>query len=329
MRTIALEEHYATPAFIDGPGRWFKDQTLATGNTKLIEYLPHLINQLCDLGHQRITDMDTAGIDLQVLSLTAPGVEQLDPPDAIALARETNDHLAEAVRHHPARLAGFAALPTPAPDTAADELQRAIQTDGFKGAVINGHTRGRYLDDPDFWPILEAAEALDVPLYLHPTPPPQNLVDTAYTGNYPAEVAAALATTAWGWHIDTATHILRLVLSGALDRYPNLQLIIGHMGEALPFMLPRIEFALSHVANLDRPIGAYFRDNVHYTFAGFNWTPTFLTLLLQVGADRIMFSTDYPYGSMTQARAFLDQLPVSPADKDRIAHHNAEALLDL
>jgi predicted TIM-barrel fold metal-dependent hydrolase len=135
MRTIALEEHYATPAFIDGPGRWFKDQTLATGNTKLIEYLPHLINQLCDLGHQRITDMDTAGIDLQVLSLTAPGVEQLDPPDAIALARETNDHLAEAVRHHPARLAGFAALPTPAPDTAADELQRAIGTDGFKGVV--------------------------------------------------------------------------------------------------------------------------------------------------------------------------------------------------
>jgi hypothetical protein len=136
-------------------------------------------------------------------------------------------------------------------------------------------------------------------------------------------------TVAWGWHIDTATHVLRLVASGAFDRYPRLQLVIGHMGEGLPFMLPRIEFTLSQVAKLERPVGDYFRENVHYTFAAFNWVPTFLGLLLQVGVDRVMFSTDHPYGSMAQARAFLDQLPVSATDRHRIAHTNAERLLRL
>jgi predicted TIM-barrel fold metal-dependent hydrolase len=139
-----------------------------------------------------------------------------------------------------------------------------------------------------------------------------------------------LATAAWGWHIDTAIHILRLILSGAFDQYPNLQLVIGHLGETIPFMLPRLERALpTELTNLDRPVSAYLRENVHHTFSGFNWIPAFLDLLLQVGADRIMFSTDYPYGSMTQARTFLDQLPASPADKERIAHGNAERLLRL
>jgi predicted TIM-barrel fold metal-dependent hydrolase len=275
--------------------------------------------------------MRAAGIDAfgdQVRML------ELDPAEAAALAREANDHLAGAVRRHPSRFAGFAALPTAAPDTAADELERTVADHGFKGALVNGHSRGRYLDDEFFWPILERAGALGVPLYLHPTPPPQPVIEAAYTGNFASGVAFGLATAAWGWHIDTATHVLRLVLSRAFDRYPGLQLVIGHMGETLPFMLPRIELAMSHpimsqVTKLDRPVGAYFRDNLHYTFSGFNWTPTFLNLLLQVGADRIMFSADYPYASMAQARAFLEQLPVSPGDKDRIAHGNAERLLRL
>jgi uncharacterized protein len=172
---------------------------------------------------------------------------------------------------------------------------------GFKGALINGHSRGRYLDDTFFWPILEGVEALQVPLYLHPTPPPQAVVKNMYAGNYPAEVAGALATAAWGWHIDTAIHLIRLILSGAFDHYPDLQLVIGHLGETLPFMLPRLERALpTALTHLDRPVSAYLRENVHYTFSGFNWTPAFLDLLLQVGADRIMFSTDYPYASMTR-----------------------------
>jgi uncharacterized protein len=267
---------------------------------------------------------------MQVLSLTSPGVEQLAATEAVAFAREANDHLAEAVQRHPDRFAGFAAVPTAAPDAAADELERTIRQYGFKGAVINGHIQGRYLDDEFFWPILERAQALQVPLYLHPTPPPQAVIAASYTGNFAPEAARGLASFAWGWHIETAIHVLRLILSGAFDRYPNLQLIIGHMGEALPFMLPRLDRSLpTQVTKLARPVGMYLRENLHYTFSGFNYTATFLDLLLQVGVDRIMFSADYPWGSMAQARNFLDQLPVSTADKERIAHGNAERLLRL
>ena len=331
MRTITLEEHYATPAFMQGPGRQLKEQAQAAhAHPQVVAGMAQLLDRLCDLDDHRIADMDAAGIDMQVLSLTSPGTEQLDATEAVALAREANDHLAEAVRRHPSRFAGFATLPTAAPDTAADELERMVREHGFKGALINGHIRGRYLDDPFFWPILERAEALQVPLYLHPTPPPQPVIVAYYMGNYAPEVAVGLATAAWGWHIETAIHVLRLILSGAFDRYPSLQLVIGHLGETLPFMLPRLDLALpTQVTKRDRPIGAYLRENLHYTFSGFNYTPTFLDLLLQVGVDRIMFSADYPYASMAQARTFLDQLPVSPADKERIAHGNAERLLRL
>jgi hypothetical protein len=142
-------------------------------------------------------------------------------------------------------------------------------------------------------------------------------------------VSFLFAVAGWGWHIETAVHVLRMILGGAFDRYPELQLIIGHMGEGLPFMQSRVDIMTTRVTGLKRPISAYLRENVHYTFSGFNFTPTFLDLLLQVGIDRIMFSADYPYGSMAQARAFLDQLPVCAADKERIAHGNAERLLGL
>lgn len=316
MRTIALEEHYATPAFMAGPGRHLRADA-------------ELAGRLCDLGDERIAEMDAARIDVQVLSLSPPGVEQLDANQAVALAREANDVLAGAVGRHPGRFAGFAALPIPAPESAAGELERAVRHHGFKGAVIHGHSRGRYLDDAIFRPVLERAEALQVPLYLHPTPPPQEVIDASYAGFGP-EVTARLASSAWGWHIETGTHLLRLVLGGVFDRYPGLQLVIGHMGEVLPFMMPRLEVALpAAVTKLSRPVGDYLRENVHYTFGGFNWTPTFLTLLLQVGVDRIMFSADHPYRSMADARAFLDRLPVSPADREQIAHANAERLLGL
>jgi predicted TIM-barrel fold metal-dependent hydrolase len=331
MRTITLEEHYATSAFIGGPGRQLQDQAQAArAHPQVAAGIAQLIDQLCDLDERRIADMDAAGIDVQVLSLTSPGVEQLDATEAVELARDANDRLADAVRRHPSRFAGFAALPTMAPDSAAAELERMVRDHGFKGALINGHIRGRYLDDTFFWPVLECAEALQVPLYLHPTPPPQPVIEASYVGNYAQGVTVGLATAAWGWHIDTANHVLRLILSGAFDRYPRLQLIIGHLGEGLPFMLPRLELALpTELTKLHRPIGAYLRENLHYTFAGFNYLPTFLDLLLQVGVDRIMFSADYPYASMARARAFLDQLPVSPADRARIAHGNAERLLQL
>jgi len=193
-----------------------------------------------------------------------------------------------------------------------------------------GHTRGRYLDDEFFRPILESAAALKVPIYIHPTSPPQKVIKAYYTGNYAPNVAVLLSTMAWGWHIETAIHSLRLVASGAFDRYPDLQILIGHLGEAIPFMLSRIDQRLSREqTHLERSAGAYFRENFSYTFGGFNYLPAFFDLLLQVGVDRILFSMDYPYASMESARNFLDQLPVSPADKEQIAHGNAECLLQI
>jgi predicted TIM-barrel fold metal-dependent hydrolase len=331
MRTITLEEHYATPAFMEGPGRQLKQQAQAVqAHPQVAAGVARLIEQLTDLDQGRIADMDAAGIDVQVLSLTSPGVEQLEPSAAIALARASNDRLAQAVLGHPERLAGFAALPTPAPEAAASELERTVRDYGFKGALINGHSRGRYLDDAFFWPFLERAEALQVPLYIHPTPPPQPVIQAYYVGNFAPEVTTALAMAGWGWHIETAVHLLRLILSGAFDRFPDLQVIIGHLGEGLVGMLARIDHAMPvEVTKLKHPVGTYLRQNVHYTFSGFNYTAPFLDLLLQVGVERIMFSADYPYQSMAQAQAFLDQLPVSPADKERIAHGNAERLLRL
>jgi uncharacterized protein len=173
MRTITLEEHFATPGFLDGPGRELKERALQFSRpaTKLLE-------QLCDVGEKRMAEMDAAGIDLQVLSLTSPGTEQLDASDATLFARDANDFLADAVKQHPTRFAGLATLPTALPDQAAEELERMVRTHGFKGAVINGHHRGRYLDDKFFWPILERAESLNVPIYLHPTPSPKPVIES-------------------------------------------------------------------------------------------------------------------------------------------------------
>jgi predicted TIM-barrel fold metal-dependent hydrolase len=323
MRTITLEEHFASPAFLDGPGRKLKERAAKIGGPAA-----RFLEQLSDLGDNRIAEMDAAGIDMQILSLTSPGVEQLEAAEAAAFARETNDFLAEAIRSHPTRFGGFAALPTADPNAAVAELERTIHEYGFKGAVINGHIQGRYLDDKFFWPIFEHAEALRVPIYLHPTPPPQPVIEASYGGFSPI-VTELFAGPGWGWHIETAIHVIRIILGGTFDRYPGLQIVVGHMGETLPFMLQRLDMMPAAMTKISRPISSYLRENIHYTFSGFNYTPTFLDLLLEVGIDRIMFSADHPYSSMAQARAFLDRLPVSPADRERIAHRNAERLLGL
>jgi predicted TIM-barrel fold metal-dependent hydrolase len=323
MRTITIEEHFASPGFLDGPGKELKERALKFGDRAA-----RLFEQLTDVGDKRIAEMDAAGIDVQVLSLTSPGLEQLEAGEAIVLAREANDFLADAIAKNPSRFAGFAALPTGVPDKAAEELERMVRDHGFQGAVINGHHRGRYLDARFFWPILERAELLNVPIYLHPTPPPQAVIDASY-GGFAQIVTEMFAGPGWGWHIETAIHVIRLILGGVFDRYPKLQIVIGHMGETLPFMLQRLDVMPMAMTKINHPISTYLRENVHYTFSGFNFTPTFLDLLLQVGIDRILFSADHPYASMLQARDFLERLPVSVADKERIAHGNAERLLRL
>jgi predicted TIM-barrel fold metal-dependent hydrolase len=324
LRTITLEEHFATPEWFAGPGRNFAERLHNTGPRGA-----KMFAQLLDVGDGRIAEMDAAGIDLQVLSLNSPGVEQADVADQIAIARETNDFLVDVVKKNPTRFAAFAALPVAAPEQAADELDRRVRQQGFKGTLINGHSRGRYLDDKFFWPILERAEALSVPIYLHPTVPAKAVTDVLYGGFSPA-VSGMFESAGWGWHIETGVHLIRMALGGVFDRYPKLQVVIGHLGEAVPFMLERLNRNMPvAMTKLDRPLGAYLRENVHYTFAGFNFTPTFLDLLLEVGVERIMFSCDHPFASMAEARAFLDHIPVSTADRERIAHRNAARLFKL
>jgi uncharacterized protein len=317
MRLVAIEEHYSSPSFLEAVG--------AAGRSRS----PELMARLEDLGNARIADLDAAGIDVQVLSLNAPGVQQLEPAVAVPLVREENDRLAEAVRRHPDRLAGLVSLPTTDPAAAVAELERGIRELGFKGVAINGHTQGRFLDDRFFWPILERAEALGAPVYLHPTPPPRPVVDAYYAGFSPP-VSGMLSTAAWGWHIETGLHVLRMILGGVFDRFPGLRLIIGHMGEALPFMLARTTRQLPPgMTGLPRTVAEYVREHVWITTSGFFTTPPLLNALLELGSDRILFAIDYPYSTNRQGRAFLDELPISPSDLERIAHGNADRLLRL
>ncbi|HJX82840.1 MAG TPA: amidohydrolase family protein, partial [Candidatus Angelobacter sp.] len=189
--------------------------------------------------------------------------------------------------------------------------------------------RGRYLDNKFFWPILESAEQLGAPIYLHPTRPPQPVIDASFSGFSPL-VSETFSGPGWGWHIETAVHVIRLILGGVFDRFPRLQIVIGHLGEGLPGMFQRLDIMPPAVTKLKRPVTAYLRENIHYTFSGFFFPPTFLALLLELGGvDRMMFSVDHPYQSMAEGRAFLEQLPVSAADKERIAYGNAEKLFKL
>jgi uncharacterized protein len=323
MRVIALEEHFATPAFLDGPDRRLKERAQQFGGR-----FAALIDNLVDIGDGRVAAMDSAGVDVQALSLTAPGVEQLEVEEAKAFARSTNVALAEAVRRHPTRFFGLAALPIGDPPAAVAELERVVGEHGFKGIVINGHHRGRYLDDRFFWPILARAERLKLPIYLHPTQSPPAVVDGWYGGLKPM-VGEMMASAGWGWHIETALHVLRMILGGVFDAHPELQIVVGHMGETLPAMLQRVDVMAPAMTGLKKPISGYLRGNVHYTFSGFNFLPAFLELMLQVGVDRIMFSTDHPYQPMAEGRAFLDRTPVSDGDRDRIAHGNAERLFGI
>ncbi len=323
MRTITLEEHFTTPAFIDGPGKKRQEQAAKVGGR-----LAKVFAQLGDVGDKRLADMDAAGIDMQVLSLTSPGCEQSEAAEAAALATEANDFLAAAVKKHPTRFAGLAVMPTAAPEKAAQELELRVAQNGFVGAVIHGHHRGRYFDDKFFWPILESAETLNAPIYLHPTMPPKAVIDASFGGFAPA-VTDQFAGPGWGWHIETAVHILRLILGGVFDRFPKLQFVIGHLGEALPFMMQRVDIMPQAMTKLREPVSVYLRNNIHYTISGFNFPAAFLDMLLEVGVGRVMFSADYPYASMAEARAFLEQIPVSAADREAIAHGNAEKLFKL
>jgi predicted TIM-barrel fold metal-dependent hydrolase len=325
LRTIAIEEHFLSAAAAEAMKRDGAPSRSGGANEAI---MAERQAKLMDLGEVRLADMDAAGIDLQVISHTAFSLQSpLPEAESVRLAIQANDQLATAIAAHPTRFAGFAILPMTSPAAAADELERAVRSLGFKGAMINGTTVGRFLGDGVFLPILERAVALDVPVYLHPAPPPAPVWEAYYAG-FDLGVSSALATSGWGWHAEVAVGSLRLILSGVFDRLPGLRIIIGHMGEMLPFMLARIENVLTPVArHLQRPVSDYLLRNFHYTTSGFFTDPPLLLAIATLGADRIIFSIDYPYSTNQQGRAFLDSASLSPADKEKISHVNAEELL--
>ena len=328
MRAIALEEHFSAPHLV---GR-IDAEVVRRRGFRPRRVPPGAVNPMdlaAEIGPRRLGLMDEAGITTQVLSSTGPGPDLVPGPDGVAMAAAMNDYLAEAVARAPDRFAGFAVLPMRSPEDCAAELTRAVRSLGLRGALINGSTEGRFLDHPAYDGLLAQAVALDVPIYIHPHLAPEAVRD-AYFGGLEPGAGRVLEAAGWGWHSETAVHVLRLVLAGTLDRHPGLKLIVGHMGEMLPVMLARAdEVFASDVGHLQRPIGRAILDQVWITTSGIFTEPPFLAALLTFGIDRIMFSVDYPYAANAKGRAFLDRLALSRADMDKLAWRNAAVLLGL
>ncbi|HEX3864365.1 MAG TPA: amidohydrolase family protein [Stellaceae bacterium] len=315
-QVIALEEHYLDAEVkthltgIDGPGS------------------PRMAARLEDVGQGRIADMDAAGIDMQILSHAAPSVQKMqDAALAVRLARGANDRLRETVRSRPDRFAAFAMLPTIDPKAAADELERAVTQLDFKGAMVHGLTNGLFLDDKRFWPIFERAQALDVPLYLHPSIPHPAVIE-AYYKDY-AQKFPTILRAAWGFTVETATQSIRLVLSGVFDAYPKLKFIVGHLGEGLPFYLWRINMGLVR----DGGGPTWFRDAYceHFwiTTSGFFSDPALLLCMMEMGVDRILFSVDYPFVENAPGTAWIERVPLSAEDRAKILNGNVKRLLKM
>jgi predicted TIM-barrel fold metal-dependent hydrolase len=321
MKIIALEEHFIMPK---------EEQNLPPGahrgndREKLLGF--DVVAELLNLGDTRLAAMDAAGIDLQVLSHNQPGCQALDAGAAISAAREINDMIFDAVNAHPDRFLGLAALPTADPAAAVKELDRAVTKLGLKGAMINGHTQGSFLDDKKFWSIFECAQALGVPIYLHPSRPHPSVMKAYFEGY------EELALGAWGFGIDTGAHFLRLVFAGVFDAFPKLTFILGHLGEGLPFMLHRINDQTQLAAarrGLKRTPAQYLTDNLVVTCSGNFSTPAFLCTVMALGVDNVMFSVDWPYESNSRAVDFLKRQVLGAHDMEKVAHLNAERVLRL
>jgi 5-carboxyvanillate decarboxylase len=284
-----------------------------------------IVKRLSDMGEGRISDMDASGIDVALTFLTAPGVQVFDAATANSLAASTNDQLAEAIRKYPSRLAGLAAIAPQDPKTAAKELERATKTLGLKGAVVNSHTEGEYLDDPKFWEIFEAAESLNVPIYIHPREPgPQMLQPYLQRG---------MERALWGFNVEVSLHTLALITEGVFDRFPNLKIVIGHAGEGIPYMLYRIDYweqrKKPFMPKLKMLPSDYMRRNVWITTSGMPWGPAIQMAQSVLGVDRVMYAMDYPYEFVIDEVTMTDDIPMSDADKKKFFQTNAETVFSL
>jgi predicted TIM-barrel fold metal-dependent hydrolase len=311
---VALEEHYWDPDLLAlFPGREGKR-------------VSDVERRLLDMGELRLREMDEAGIDIQVLSHGAPGTQKLDADAARRMARQTNDRLAAFIKGNPKRFSGLGLLPTPDPTAAADELERIVTRLDLKGAMVHGLTNGKFLDEKQFWPIFDRAEALDVPLYIHPSFPHPAVIDAYYkdyAAAYPELIGPAL-----GFTVETATQAVRLVLSGVFEKHPKLKIILGHLGEGIPFLLWRVDQSLSRTSS-DTSFKETFRKNFYLTTSG-NFSDTALTAsIAEMGIDRIMFSVDWPFISNKMATDWLNTSSLSAVDKAKVFGGTAKALLKL
>ncbi len=316
VQIIAIEEHYndsELAALFEG-----RDARSA----------PHIVSRLDDLGALRLGEMDEGGIDVQVLSHAAPSTQKLDPETAVRVARNVNDRLKQTIDGNPDRFQGFAALPTPDPKAAADELERCVDKLGFKGAMIHGLTTGGlFFDDKRFWPIFERAEALDVPLYMHPAIPHPDVIK-AYYEDY-LDDFPGLLTAGWGFTVETATQGIRLVISGVFDAHPGVNIILGHLGESLPFSLWRINHALSRDGNRPSSFRDTFCEHFYITASGNFSDPALLCCIQEMGVDRILFSVDYPFVANPPGVEWMERLSLSAEDKVKILNGNSKRLLKM
>ncbi len=336
---IATEEAYAPPELFERYRKLLEDGS--HNDPGFASFMGFYLNnsgprlteiraQIQDLGERRIRDMDATGIAKQILSLTSPGVQVFDAPTAVSLATSFNDQLAEAIRKRPDRFAGLAAIAPQDPSAAAKELQRAVKSLHLKGAIVNSHTRGEYLDEPKFWEIFEAAESLGVPIYLHPNTPSPGMV-----GPF---LERGLDGAVFGFAVETSLHILRIVFSGVFDRFPRLRMLAGHLGEGLPYWLFRIDFMhqrltannrYANVPKLQRKPSDYLKENFYVTTSGMAWQPPILYAQSVLGVDRVLYAMDYPYQFVPDEVKVTDDLPISDADKKKLYQTNAEKVFAL
>lgn len=338
VRRIATEEAFATAELAEA---WLEiarndpsaSLDIPTGINFIFNNPPPGSNpdrfrrQLLDIGPERLAIMDAAGVDMHLLSVTIPGVQMFEPSRADALAISTNDQLAEAIARHPTRFAGLACLAPQSPQAAAKEMERAINKLKLNGFIINSHTDNLYLDDTRFAPVLEAAEALNRPIYLHPRAPSNGMA--APFRDY------SIGGSIWGFGVETGTHAVRLMMSGVLDRFPRLKIVLGHMGEALPFWMWRLDHMAARRMKDGRmkPVellpSEYFRRNFAVTTSGFEAEDVLDLVIRHAGIENVMWAIDYPYESSADAVAFMERAPISAPDKARVYHANAERLFGI